>query len=317
MGGDFGSAGDSPLDPVDESLAARLNEKPHIRDLRPPHSSSPRYGVTRAQRLSRQGRHSEDDVIPLAPRDKMVDRGKLEQRRKLVAENFVSGLSPSQIAQALDVPAHIVSDDLKVIIGRWKREQADVVEPHILKIVQRCERMINSVWTRALNGDPVAQEQVRKNQQQIMRALGIGLPKTEGEQRSGDGNALIPLGGGNVVNVQQFNTLVLKSAKELHDDELALVAQMKLIEQEQSNGIRIPRRAKEQPVRVDGAGPDDDAGGRLDMGEHSIGGKWGRGDSSDDRADRRGGDEFDGRAVGEWDSSASDGRADADGDAAP
>lgn len=243
-----------------ESLETRLNEPRYAGSLRPPGSLSPRYGVTKAERNERRGRPPEPEI---PPSEKVNARLKLERRRKIVAENFISGLSPSQIAEAVagvkgfetTTPA-TVQDDLKVILQRWKREQVEAVQPHVLKIVARCERMINAVWTKAVNGDKDAQEQVRKNQQQIMRVLRIGQAAEPAPQTQG----MIPVGqGGQTVNIQQINLLMQKPAYELHDDQLAIVAQLdpKLIEGV-SHGVGHSARPVDPQIERETVGPGED-----------------------------------------------------------
>lgn len=274
----------------DESLETRVAEDRWMDSLRPAGSLSPRYGVTKAERLEARGKTAE---TPPEIGEQVNRRLKLERRRKIVAENFISGLTPSQIAEAVSAVKGFenttpfnVKDDLKVILRRWQQENLDAIEPHIVKIVARCERMINAVWSKAVNGDKDAQEQVRRNQQQLMRVLRIGQPVEAGEGAPG-GNALGP--GGQTVNIQQIITLINRDASELHDNELALIARtpVKLIEGAISHGTGHTARPVDPQIESDVAGQgadesgdallDGDPGGpaadvsALDGGNHRTG----------------------------------------------
>ncbi len=80
-------------------------------------------------------------------------QAEIESRRRKVAANLLGGLNYRQMAEALGVSIGTIAGDVKVIIGRWQREQIQVVGQHQQLDLQRIERAINAIWDRSLAGE--------------------------------------------------------------------------------------------------------------------------------------------------------------------
>lgn len=240
----------------------------YAKEARPPGSLSPRYGVTAAERQAARAQGGEVPMrVPLRPlgrpRDDRTRPGELvgpadhklrrqfdnEKRREQVLVNWISGMPLVKIAEALDVPEWQVKEDIKTTIERMKREGLIDAQQHTLKIVRRNELMINAVFTRALNGDMAAQKAIRESERQIMRALRIGEPEGGMPGQLLPGSTIVAPGG--TIN----NVLVMKSARELSDEELALVAQVrgkvKQIEALTGGSLEQPAEGDDAPRYAD------------------------------------------------------------------
>lgn len=77
----------------------------------------------------------------------------MEHRRKQVAENVLAGLNYRDIGEALKVSIGTVSNDMKVVMARLRREQTGVAAEVIALEIRRIDRALNAIWKKVLSGD--------------------------------------------------------------------------------------------------------------------------------------------------------------------
>ena len=61
---------------------------------------------------------------------KMTKKAEIENRRtEVVAANLLAGLNYRDMASGLDVSLGTIANDVKIILGRWQKEQVETTEP--------------------------------------------------------------------------------------------------------------------------------------------------------------------------------------------
>lgn len=104
----------------------------------------------------------------------------------MVAANLLAGLTYRDMAGALNVSISTIADDVKVIIGRWQREQVRDTGEYVELELLRLDRAINAIWTKVQAGDLGAIGAMIRIQER--RARYRGLDAAEKVEHSGDVN---------------------------------------------------------------------------------------------------------------------------------
>jgi hypothetical protein len=102
----------------------------------------------------------------------------VELRRKKVAANLLGGLNYRQMAEALGVSIGTISSDVKIILGRWQREQVKDAGDYVQMELVRLDRALNAIWDRVLEGDLKAIETMLKIEERRARLLDLDAPIT-------------------------------------------------------------------------------------------------------------------------------------------
>jgi hypothetical protein len=76
-----------------------------------------------------------------------------EMRRKKVAANLLAGMNYREMAAALGVSIGTIANDVKIILGRWQREQVETVDEWVQIEEKRIDRAINAIWNDILDGN--------------------------------------------------------------------------------------------------------------------------------------------------------------------
>ena len=74
------------------------------------------------------------------------DEVRREMRRKKVAANLLSGLTYREIAEALNCSIGTVSNDVSIILGRWRREQVADADRYVELECRRLDIALNALW---------------------------------------------------------------------------------------------------------------------------------------------------------------------------
>jgi len=100
-----------------------------------------------------------------------------EERRKQVAANVKAGLNYREIAAALNVSLGTVSNDMKVILRRWRKESVSLANDHITLELKRLDHAINAIWDDVLKGNRRAVEVMLKIQERRAKYLPLEVPR--------------------------------------------------------------------------------------------------------------------------------------------
>jgi hypothetical protein len=82
-----------------------------------------------------------------------TEEAKREQRRIQIAANLLAGLNYRQMADGLGVSLGTISNDVAIIMKRWKREQLQSVDEYVQIDVERLNVLINALWKKAQSGN--------------------------------------------------------------------------------------------------------------------------------------------------------------------
>ena len=107
----------------------------------------------------------------LKPKSKQAQ---IEDRRNKVAEKLLSGMTYREIAVALNVSVGTVGGDWKAILSRWVKEQVTDADARIQLQLRRTDRLINSIWKKATEGDLFSIDRVRLLMDKQDKYIGIG-----------------------------------------------------------------------------------------------------------------------------------------------
>ncbi len=97
----------------------------------------------------------------------------IEARRKAVAANLIGGLNYRDMAEVLDCSIGTISKDVKVILQRLKEDQVTAARDCIAIEVRRLDKLLNTLWARALSGDLKTIETAMKVMEQRTKLLGL------------------------------------------------------------------------------------------------------------------------------------------------
>ena len=100
-------------------------------------------------------------------------QGRLDGRRLLVLEARMRGATFREIAKQLGVPRSTVHRDYRQAIARWVTPLAE--EARDLELA-RLDRLQDSRWQKALDGDDAAMDRVLKIMAQRRALLGLDEP---------------------------------------------------------------------------------------------------------------------------------------------
>lgn len=112
---------------------------------------------------------AERKLLPQRQREE-IER---EERRKKVAANLVAGLNYREIAQALGVSIGTVSNDVALLVRRWRVEQISDVGQWQALNVKRLDRAINAIWGEVADGNLAAIDRLQKLIEQQGRLMGF------------------------------------------------------------------------------------------------------------------------------------------------
>lgn len=100
----------------------------------------------------------------------------IEERRKKVAANLLAGLTYRQMAEVFNVSLGTIAEDVRVIIGRWQREQVKDTDEFVQIELIRLDRAINAIWTKVEAGDPTNIGLMLKIQERRAKYKGLDAP---------------------------------------------------------------------------------------------------------------------------------------------
>ncbi len=108
-----------------------------------------------------------------------------EMRRSKVSANLLGGLTYRQMAETLDCSLGTIAADVKIILGRLRREQIDNMADHVQIQLTRLDRLLNAVWNDALEGDLAAIDRALKIMERQAKLLGLDEPEKRQTENSG------------------------------------------------------------------------------------------------------------------------------------
>jgi hypothetical protein len=102
-------------------------------------------------------------------------RGEIEreERRKKVAANLLAGLNYREIGAALGVSVGTVSNDVDLLVRRWRTEQIGEIGQWQALNLKRLDRAINAIWGEVAGGNLAAIDRLQKLIEQQGRLLGF------------------------------------------------------------------------------------------------------------------------------------------------
>lgn len=107
---------------------------------------------------------------------KKAEEVEREERRRNVAANLLSGMDYRDISEALEISLGTICNDVKVILGRWQRDQVQTFEHHLLMQLRQIDRAINAIWDKVLAGDLDAIDAFCKLADRKAKLLGLDKP---------------------------------------------------------------------------------------------------------------------------------------------
>lgn len=110
---------------------------------------------------------------------KKASQLRIEERRKTVAANLLSGLNYRDIADALGVSVGTIANDVKVIVGRLHRETMTDIAQVVDLELRRLDRALNGIWQKVLNGDLAAIDRFLRISERRAKLLGLEVQKVE------------------------------------------------------------------------------------------------------------------------------------------
>lgn len=111
-----------------------------------------------------------------------------EERRKKIAANLLAGLDYRTMANALGVSIGTIAADVKILMGRWQKEQVGVMDQIVQLEVTRLDRALNAIWNKILDGDQGAINSMLRIMER--RAKLLGLDKPAGLDLTSDGEPI-------------------------------------------------------------------------------------------------------------------------------
>ena len=107
---------------------------------------------------------------------KKAEEARREVRRKSVAANLLAGLNYRQMADALGVSLGTIASDVRIIMGRWQREQVDDTEDYVALELRRLDMALNAIWDDVAEGKYGAIDRLLKIGERRARLLGLNRP---------------------------------------------------------------------------------------------------------------------------------------------
>lgn len=106
-----------------------------------------------------------------------TDEARREERRKQVAANLLAGLNYRDMADALGVSLGTISADVRMILGRWQREQVETIDDWVVVQCRQIDRALNAIWSKVLDGDLAAIDRAVKLMERKSKLLGMDKPE--------------------------------------------------------------------------------------------------------------------------------------------
>ena len=100
-----------------------------------------------------------------------------EQRRKQVATNLLAGLNYREMAEALGVSIGTITEDVRILMGRWQREQVETVDDYLQLSERRLDRALNAIWGDVLDGDLKAIDRMLRIEERRAKLRGLDQPQ--------------------------------------------------------------------------------------------------------------------------------------------
>ncbi len=101
----------------------------------------------------------------------------LASRRKVVSAKLVAGETYREIAEFLNVSIGTVANDVKLILGRWQREQITNSGEYARLEVRRLDLALNAIWDKVITGgDLYAIDRLLKISERKAKLLGLDRP---------------------------------------------------------------------------------------------------------------------------------------------
>lgn len=108
------------------------------------------------------------------PKSKQVS---IEKRRDVVAANLLAGLNYRDIASGLGVSIGTVSNDVKVLMKRWREEQVNQIDDLVTVDLRRLDAAINAIWNDVKEGNLPAVDRLIRILERRSRMLGYDEPE--------------------------------------------------------------------------------------------------------------------------------------------
>lgn len=105
------------------------------------------------------------------------EEAQIELRRKTIAANLIGGLNYRDLAETLGVSIGTITNDVKIILGRWRREQVDDVGDWVQLEVRRLDKMFNTIWNNVIAGDLASLDRALKIMERRAKLLGLDAPE--------------------------------------------------------------------------------------------------------------------------------------------
>ena len=103
-------------------------------------------------------------------------QAELEKRRRIVAANLLAGVTYREMANALNVSLGTIARDVKIILGRWQREQVDDLDEHVQIALKRLDVALNAIWDEVKDGKKAAIDRMLSIEQRRAKLLGYDAP---------------------------------------------------------------------------------------------------------------------------------------------
>ena len=114
----------------------------------------------------------------------------IEERRKKVAANLLGGLTYRQMAETFGVSLGTIANDVRIVLGRWRREQVQNADEWTRLELERLNRLTNALWNNALDGKLAAVDRILKVMERRAKLLGLDAPVKQ--DLTSDGESLVP-----------------------------------------------------------------------------------------------------------------------------
>ena len=95
-----------------------------------------------------------------------------------MAANLKAGLNYREIAEALDVGLGTIARDVKIILGRWQKEQVSEIDGHVILQLAQVDSAINAIWKKVIEGNFGAVDRLIKLLERKAKLLGLDKPTT-------------------------------------------------------------------------------------------------------------------------------------------
>ena len=100
----------------------------------------------------------------------------IEKRRSVVSANLLAGNTYRQIAAGLGVSIGTVSNDVKMLLRQWKRENIQTINDWKILAIERINRLIMAIWLDADKGDEGAIATFIKLEKRLSEISGYDAP---------------------------------------------------------------------------------------------------------------------------------------------